>query len=228
MNSRTVLTLAGVSVIIAGVWMYLRSRTPAGTEPTPDPADPAGLIKFDAPDVQVDMPMLAPFELEATVLEKVAIGARQLASTVSSWFHPNGEKFRPLFDAAERANGIPHGLLFRLAYQESRFREDIITGKVRSSAGALGIVQIIPKWHPSIDKGDAAADEKAALDPNRAIPYAAKYLALLKKQFGSWELALAAYNFGPGNVSKTPQAKWPLETKNYVAQITADINVRSS
>lgn len=214
--------VVGVAATAAiGLWLYLRPRAPVSHSVANDPADPAGQINFTAPDIQVDLPTLAPFEIETTVLEKVAIGARQLASTVSSWFHPSGEKYRPLFNAAEKAQGIPSGLLFRQAYQESRFREDIITGKVRSAAGAVGIMQIIPKWHPEVG-------EAGALDPVRAIPYAAKYLAQLKKQFGSWELALAAYNFGPGNVAKTPAAKWPLETKNYVSQITADINVRSA
>src|SRR5688572_16715209 len=97
-----------------------------------------------------------------------------------------GEKYLPLLNAAERKYGIPRDLLARQAYQESRFRDDIVTGATRSSAGAIGIMQIIPRWHPSIDPGDAAADERAALDPPRAIDYAAKYLSSLQRQFGSW------------------------------------------
>lgn len=159
------------------------------------------------------------------VLEEVAVTAKkvgdtavQIAATISSWTHPRGEQFRALFDAAEKQYGIPHGLLFRQGYQESRFREDIISGKVRSKAGAVGIMQIIPSYHPELG-------EAGALDPRRAIPYAGKILAAWRKQFGSWQLALAAYNAGPGNVKKYKGVPPFDETKNYVAQITADVNV---
>lgn len=137
-----------------------------------------------------------------------------------------GAKYKPLFDAAESRYAIPGGLLYRMAYQESRFREEIITGKVRSSAGAVGIMQIVPRFHPSIDAGDAAADERAALDPARAIDYAGKYLRQLHAQLGSWELALAGYNAGPGNVRKYNGIPPFEETRNYVAQITADVNLK--
>ena len=217
---RTAIAIVVGGAVALAAWLYLR-RTPPGTVTVTDLGDdPAGYIDFSPVAVQVDMPTLAPIDVEFTLLETIAVSARNIAGTVSSWFNSSGEKYRPLFDAAETKYGIPHGLLFRQAYQESRFRDDIITGKVRSSAGAVGIMQIIPRWHPEIG-------EVGALDPTKAVPYAAKYLSQLKKQFGSWELALAAYNWGPGNVSKYSADRWPLETRNYVSQITADINVRN-
>jgi soluble lytic murein transglycosylase-like protein len=43
----------------------------------------------------------------------------------------------------------------------------------------------------------------------------------LRDQFGTWTLALAAYNWGPGNLSKARDpAKWPSETRTYVDEIT--------
>jgi len=116
---------------------------------------------------------------------------------------------------AERTHGLPRDLLARLIYQESRFRQDIITGQVKSSAGAVGIAQIVPRWHPNVDP----------LNPVESIHYAARYLKQLRDQFGSYRLALAAYNWGPGNVKKygTQFDKWPTETKNYVTQIMGDL-----
>lgn len=121
---------------------------------------------------------------------------------------------------AEYLNGIPSGLLGRLLYQESRFRPDIISGATKSSAGAVGIAQIVQRWHPDVDP----------TDPKASISYAGRYLAKLKKQFGDWQTALAAYNWGWGNVSKAQQeygAAWlsyaPTETQNYVSQIWGDI-----
>ncbi|WP_191601402.1 lytic transglycosylase domain-containing protein [Marinomonas algicola] len=120
---------------------------------------------------------------------------------------------------AEKQNGIRAGLLARLLYQESRFRVDIITGQTMSSAGAVGIAQIVPRWHPNVDP----------LNPIDSIYYAAEYLARLKKRFGDWGTALAAYNWGRGNVSKAQNnygADWlahaPTETQDYVNEISAD------
>ena len=104
----------------------------------------------------------------------------------------------------------------RLAYQESRFRPDIISGQTVSSAGAVGIMQIVPRWHPEVN----------ALDPAAAIAYAGKFLASLYRQFGTWELALQAYNWGPGNLKKylAQGGTLPVETANYSGQILTDIN----
>lgn len=127
----------------------------------------------------------------------------------------------PMFDsllaqlnATESKYGIPHDLLARQAYQESRFRPDIIDGSTVSPAGAQGIMQIVPKWHPGVDP----------LDVNAAIDYAGNFLRSLYNQFGSWSLALAAYNAGPGNVKKYGGVPPFDETQNYVAQIIGDVN----
>jgi soluble lytic murein transglycosylase-like protein len=118
--------------------------------------------------------------------------------------------------AAEYQNGMPRYLLARLLYQESRYRQDIITGKTTSAAGAVGIAQIVPKWHPDVNP----------LNVSESIYYAAKYLTKLKNQFGDWETALAAYNWGQGNVNNAMKGngyKWlasaPTETQNYVSEI---------
>ena len=122
--------------------------------------------------------------------------------------------------AAEYQNGMPKYLLARLLYQESRYRKDIITGEVKSSAGAVGIAQIVPKWHP-----DAEPE-----NPTKSIYYAANYLTKLKNRFGDWQTALAAYNWGQGNVNNAMKARgyeWlsyaPKETQNYVSEIWGDV-----
>lgn len=161
-------------------------------------------------------------EVTVDALERVI----ETGHALVRWVLPDaGKPYVQFFDAASLKYGIPPGLLARQAYQESRFRNDIITGRVRSSAGAVGIMQIIPKWHPEIDAGDAAADERAALDPPRAIDYAAKFLRNLYRTFGSWSLALAAYNAGAANVQKYGGVPPFPETQKYVADITRDVGV---
>lgn len=117
-------------------------------------------------------------------------------------------------EAAETSQGIPPRLLASLLYQESRFRPDIINGTTRSRVGALGIAQFMPatarEWLGS---------EQAALNPSIAIPGAARYLRWLYERHGSWRLAVAAYNYGTGNVAKKTEDQWPAETQHYVAVV---------
>ena len=149
------------------------------------------------------------------IIGGVILLAGGVAVGVRIFQYAKGEKYRPLFDAAESRYRIPHGLLFRQAYQESRFRDDIISGALRSSAGAVGIMQIVPKYHPEVG-------EAGALNVPVAIDYAGKLLSQFHDQFGSWALALAAYNAGPANVIKYHGIPPFTETRNYVAQILAD------
>lgn len=138
----------------------------------------------------------------------------KIVETVAGWKSAkNADKYLPALNAAEIRHGIPTDLLARMAYQESRFRDDIVSGALKSGAGALGLMQIVPRWHPTVDPLNVLA----------AIDYAARYLKKLHGQFGSWTLAVAAYNAGPGNVTKYGGVPPFAETKNYVSQIFADV-----
>lgn len=120
--------------------------------------------------------------------------------------------------ASEAANGIPSGMLERLLYQESRYREDIISGRVKSPAGAIGIAQFMPATAPqwSVNLYDGS--------PWDDIAGAGRYLAWLRSRTASWSEALAAYNWGIGNVQRKTLALAPPETRRYFSQILADVN----
>lgn len=140
-------------------------------------------------------------------------------------------QYLPLLNSVEQRFGIPHDLLARLAYQESAFRDDIISGQTSSSAGALGIMQLVPRFHPGVDPLDVPA----------AVSYAGSYLRAQFDRFRSWPLALAAYNAGPAVVAdylsgtntsgRNPQGlrtggipPFP-ETQKYVRSITGDVGL---
>lgn len=124
------------------------------------------------------------------------------------------EIFRPMFDAASARYGLPAGLLARVGEVESA-----LNPQARSSAGAVGIMQIVPRWHPSLG-------ESGALDPDKAIPYAAKILRAWRDEFGSWTLALAAYNAGPGAVRQYGNAVPPFaETRSYIEKILPAVGI---
>lgn len=156
-------------------------------------------------------------------IDEIVVTGQRIAAQVAEWlarWRAQGQPYREHFERATARYGLPPDLLARQAWQESRMRAD-----ARSPKGAVGIMQIIPRWHPDLDPGDAAADERAALDPARAIDYAARYLRQLFDRFGTWPLALAAYNAGPGNVAKYGGIPPFAETIDYVRDITRDVGL---
>jgi peptidoglycan DL-endopeptidase CwlO len=132
---------------------------------------------------------------------------------VTTWLDYAGEWLAPL-NAAEKLNGIPHNLLARQCYKESGFNPD-----AKSSAGAVGIMQLEPAFFPH-----------AGQNPVNDIATAAAYLRELHDRFQDWQLSLAAYDWGPGDVHRwltdnQPFSAMPIETQNYVKQIVADVPV---
>jgi soluble lytic murein transglycosylase-like protein len=130
-----------------------------------------------------------------------------------------GPTYVPYLNTTEAQYAIPADLLARMAYQESHFRADIIDGSTVSPAGAVGIMQLMPEYFPG-------AGENAIAD----IATAGQYLSKLYSEFGDWQLAVAAYNDGPGNVKAylAGTKTLPLETQTYVADVFADVPVQGS
>lgn len=112
-----------------------------------------------------------------------------------------------LLNQAASQYNIPPQLLYSVAYQESR-----LNPTAKSSAGAIGVMQLMPTTAASLGVTDP-------YDPQQNINGGAKYLAQLYQQFGDWSLALAAYNAGPGNVTKYGGIPPFSETQNYVANV---------
>ncbi|WP_299363710.1 LysM peptidoglycan-binding domain-containing protein [Winogradskyella sp.] len=114
--------------------------------------------------------------------------------------------------------------------------ESALKPKARSRVGATGLWQfmfITGKEH-NLDVS-SYVDERS--DPIRSTTAAAQYLSKLYKIFGDWDLALAAYNSGPGNVNKAIrrsggyQNYWnirpflPRETAGYVPAFLATMYI---
>ncbi len=143
-----------------------------------------------------------------------------VVSAVSGWKNVgSGPTWVPVLNATEQQLGIPTDLLARLAYQESHFREEIIRGTLASPAGALGIMQLMPQFFSSVAAAKPYTDDAV----NAQIAEGAANLVSQYESFGSWDLALAAYNAGPGAVQKAGGIPAFTETQNYVAQILADV-----
>jgi len=126
---------------------------------------------------------------------------------------PNYQTWAATIAAAEAANGLPSGLLAAIGYQESGYQTAVINGTQPSSAGALGMMQLMPAYFTSVR--EAVPFTASAITAQ--INQAAAQLASLYQQFGNWQSAVAAYNAGAGTVSS--EEPLPAETQSYVASI---------
>lgn len=136
-------------------------------------------------------------------------------------------RYAPLMGKILEEHGLPRDLIF-LAMAESGF-----TNEAKSWARAVGPWQFMPFTGRKYGlKIDWYKDERR--DPIKATLAAASYLKTLYKEFGSWELAAAAYNAGEGKIGRAirryrTENFWRLsrgrylrrETKNYVPKIMA-------
>jgi len=147
-----------------------------------------------------------------------------VTAQVSGWANvEQGPVWVPVINQSESANGIPNNLLARMAYEESRFRPDVIDGSVPGGAGELGILQMLPQYFSSVQ----VPVPFSAADTTAQISQAAGQLASLYAQFGDWTLAIAGYNAGSGTVSKyvAGTGSIPVSTQAYVADVIADVPV---
>jgi soluble lytic murein transglycosylase-like protein len=143
---------------------------------------------------------------------------------VSDAWKSGGGQWLPLLAAAEVKHGIPTDLLARIAFQESSFRPGVISGAVKSKPGAVGIMQLLPKYFPG-----------AGVSPAADINTAAAFLASLYRTFKDWQESVAAYNWGAGNEHHSyvehgsyVLADMPTETQNYVRNVFADVPIQGA
>ncbi|GAB2615931.1 lytic transglycosylase domain-containing protein [Belliella aquatica] len=132
----------------------------------------------------------------------------------------------PLFEKVLADHNMPDDIKY-LAIIESG-----LNPRAKSRVGAMGLWQFMPATGRMYNL-QANIDIDDRMDPELSTDAAAKYLKSLYNMFGNWELALAAYNCGPGNVRKAIRRSggkktfWgvydylPRETRSYVPQFQA-------
>ena len=171
-----------------------------------------------------------PIDLNEAVLSCIQL----YQGGLREWFEEalaRGGRYLPHIREVFASEGIPEDLAY-VALVESAFK----TGAL-SRAKAKGVWQFMPRTAREYGlRQDWWVDERSS--PEKSTRAAARYLKFLKTMFGDWDLALAAYNAGPGKVIRGlkrygKSGYWDLrrtralkrETKNYVPLIHAAIVV---
>ena len=122
------------------------------------------------------------------------------------------QKLKSIIEKAAETYNLPVQLIEEVVRHESNFQIN-----AKSSAGASGLMQLMPETAKSLGV-------KNIFDPVENVMAGSKYLRqMLDKYNGNIELALAAYNAGPGNVDKYKGIPPFEETKNYVKSIISAI-----
>jgi soluble lytic murein transglycosylase-like protein len=137
----------------------------------------------------------------------------------------------PALAAAEIQHEIPTDLLARVAFQESSFRPGVISGLIPSSVGALGIMQLLPKFYASV----RVPTPFTGVDTRFQIDESARALVGHYRRFGDWQEAIAAYNWGEGNEHHAyvehgsyRLIDMPKQTQDYVREVFADVPLQGA
>lgn len=143
---------------------------------------------------------------------------------------PTGaQQLIPRAKAVFRQEGVPEELAWIAEVESS------VDPSARSPVGATGMFQFMPATAKRFGLKTFPVDERK--DPEKSARAAAQYLKYLHAKFGSWPLALAAYNSGEGTVARAMDKNkagtfdaiahsLPVETRMYVPKTGAIISLR--
>ncbi|TLV01560.1 LysM peptidoglycan-binding domain-containing protein [Dyadobacter luticola] len=186
----------------------------------PNPSVPEALLKERFAKLEKEIPLRyhkSSHEFVEYFIYKKAEFTQTMMERMPLYF--------PLFEKALQKHGLPTELKY-LSMIESGLNPTII-----SHARAGGLWQFMPATGREFGLyQDKYIDER--FEPAKATEAACQYLAQLYRIFGDWELALASYNTGPGNVKRAMRRSrgttfWtiynvlPKETRSYVPQYVA-------
>jgi soluble lytic murein transglycosylase-like protein len=134
----------------------------------------------------------------------------ELSSPPSSSVSPTtkgSQWLDPIIAKASRRYGVDVGLIKAVIKAESNFNPNAV-----SHAGARGLMQLMPATARSLGVSDS-------FDPEQNVMGGTRFLRdLLDRYNGDVDSALAAYNWGPGNVDKR-SGRMPAETRSYLARV---------
>lgn len=134
----------------------------------------------------------------------------QAADAVKAQFFQKEVPFGSIIYNEAKKNDLPPELVAAVVHTESKF-----IPTARSQAGAVGLMQLVPKTGRWLGARDLT-------NPSQNIQAGAKYLRYLTDRFnGDTRKAVAAYNAGEGNVRRFGGVPPFTETRNYVQRVAS-------
>jgi membrane-bound lytic murein transglycosylase D len=208
----------------------------------PSPADVASDVTFevdpnivaraqaDLATTKSDLPLMVNDYVAAFI--NFFANTRKGHNTLLHSFQRSGH-YRAMIQRIMAEEGVPQDLIY-LAVAESGFQPRAINAKSRAG----GMWQFMPYGSYGLAR-NPYVDER--FDPEKSTRAYARYMKFLYDQLGDWYLAMAAYDWGAGNVQRAVQKTgygdfWelykrnelPRETANYVPQILAAIIIANN
>lgn len=132
-------------------------------------------------------------------------------------------QFKGAIESAAAKTGVPAAMLTAQIWQESRGNISAVTTNGGNGLSDTGLMQVNPNTFKELQSKYPELQGKNLSDPETNILAGAYYMKDMKEQFGSWDLALRAYNSGPNGVDKSNPNAIPAGTGDatYVQKVKA-------
>lgn len=153
-------------------------------------------------------------------------GGKKLGSNLP----PGLEKLRSTIESAAAKTGVPAEMLAAQIWQESRGSLDAVSTNGGNGLTDTGLMQVNPNTFKELQAKHPELQGKNLSDPETNILAGACYMKDMKEQFGSWDLALRAYNSGPNGVDRNNANAIPAGTGDatYVTKVKDFMNTLST
>lgn len=148
------------------------------------------------------------FEASSGASQKLDLYASVSQPSLLTSTKNSREQIEKLIDGVAQQVGLAPELIRSVVRTESNFSPDAV-----SSTGAQGLMQLMPETARELEVTDS-------FDPQQNLLGGSRYLKqLLNKYEGDLDHALAAYNWGQGNVDRNGLGQMPQETRDYLVKV---------